>query len=448
MDFDVIVRGATLAPDDAAADIGIGDGLIAALEPAGVLAGSAATELNAAGLHVLPGGVDIHVHCNEPGRTEWEGFATASAALAVGGMTSFADMPLNAMPATINADAFDRKLALAGAESLLDFALWGGIVPGSLDAIPELHDRGVIGFKAFMCETGIEDFRPVDDVTLKEGMRRAGALDSIVAVHAEDEALTAALTARARAAGQTSARDYIATRPPIVELRAIERAIELAHDTGCRLHIVHVSTSEGVELVLDARARGVDVSWETTAAYLTFTADDVERIGPLAKCSPVMRDEHNRLRLWGHVGSDPHAIVTSDHSPAPPALKQADDFFAAWGGISGCQSTLGVMLAGADRISAASAIHAVTAAPAERFGLRSKGAIEVGRDADLALVELERAWTLEAADLRYRHRHSPFVGVGLRGAVRHVLARGEPVVVAGEIRPGHRGALLVPAVQN
>jgi allantoinase len=443
MDYDLIVRGGTLA-SGVHADIGIGDGVIAALAPRGTLAGSAAAELDAAGLHVVPGGIDVHVHCNEPGRTEWEGFATASAALAAGGMTSFADMPLNSMPATVDGDAFDLKLAHARKHSLVDFALWGGLVPGSLSSIRELHERGVIGFKAFMCETGIEDFRPVDDATLKAGMRRAAEHGAIVAVHAEDEQRTAALTARARTAGRRAARDYLASRPPIVELDAIERAIELAAETGCRLHIVHVSTAEGVELVVDARAAGVDVSWETTAAYLTFTGEDIERIGTLAKCSPVMRDEANRLRLWTHVRSDPEAIVTSDHSPAPPEIKYAEDFFAAWGGISGCQSTLGALLVGAGTEGVERVIDAVTKTPAERFGLRSKGAIEPGRDADLTLLEIDATWLLRADELRYRHRHSPFVGRPMRGAVRHVLLRGERVVSDGLVCGRARGQLLTP----
>jgi allantoinase len=223
MDYDLIVRARSL-------DVGIGDGLIAALEPAGTLAGSAETELSAPQLDLLPGGIDVHVHCNEPGRTEWEGFATASAALAAGGFTSFFDMPLNSTPATVDVDAFDLKLERARRSSIIDFGLWGGLVPGNVAQLEPLHRRGVIGFKAFMSGSGIAEFRAVDDATLWDGMREIASLDSILAVHAESESITKALTDRALDDGPRDAKAYLATRPPIVELEAIGRAIALAGD--------------------------------------------------------------------------------------------------------------------------------------------------------------------------------------------------------------------------
>ena len=305
-------------------DVAMGDGTIAAVAPGGTLAGSAATELDATGLHAFPGGIDVHVHCNEPGRTEWEGFATASAALASGGFTALLDMPLNARPATVDIPGFDAKLARAQRNCLVDFGLWGGLVPGNRAQLEPLHARGVVGFKAFMCDTGIPDFRPVDDTELWEGMREIAALDSILALHAESETITTALTARARGAGRADAAAYLASRPPVVETEAIARAIALAADTGCRLHVVHVSTGEGVTLIQGARDRGVDVSWETSPHHLAFTADDVERIGALAKCSPVMHDAANREQLWQAVCTDDDAIIASDHSPAPPELKSGE----------------------------------------------------------------------------------------------------------------------------
>jgi allantoinase len=450
MDYELIVRNAAPAgeaADGATVDVALGHGIVAALAAGGTLAGSAAAELDATGLHLLPGGIDAHVHCNEPGRTDWEGFATASAALATGGFTAYLDMPLNARPATVDVAAFDAKLARAKRDSLVDFGLWGGLVPGNRAQLEPLHARGVVGFKAFMCETGIPDFRPVDDTELWEGMREIAALGSILAVHAESETITATLTARARAAGSTDAAAYLASRPPVVESEAIACAIALAADTRCRLHIVHVSTDEGVALVQAARARGIDVSWETTPHHLLFVAADVERIGPLAKCSPVVHDETNRARLWQAVTNDPSAIIASDHSPAPPQLKAGEDFFSIWGGISSCQTTLGTVLAGlADEPACASiAAAALAANPARRFGLAGKGAVEVGRDADLVLLDLAHTWTLRAEELRYRHPHSPFVGRQLRGAVRHVFARGERLVDEGTPRAtDHRGHLLRP----
>ncbi len=446
MDYDLIIRSATvLTPEgERELDVGVGDGEIAALAPQ--LGGSAREELDARGLHLLPGGIDAHVHCDEPGRTEWEGFATATAGLATGGMTAFADMPLNSTPATVDVEAFERKVLAAAASSRLDFALWGGLVPGNLGELEGMHERGAIGFKAFMSETGMADFRPADDATLLEGMHRAAALDALVAVHAENDALVSAGRARAEAAGRRDARSYLASRPPVVELEAIGRAIAFAADTGCRLHIVHVSTAEGVALVQRARADGADVSWETATHFLALTEDDVVRLGTVAKCAPVMRDEANRQRLWELVGSDDRAIVASDHSPCPPELKQTEDFFAAWGGINGCQSTLNVVLegVGSGRLGLAAASAAVSANVAARLRLGRKGRIAVGQDADLAVVDLGETWTLSADELRYRHRMSALVGRPMRGGVRRVLSRGRTVIADGQLVEDVRGTLLRP----
>jgi len=446
VDYDLLIRSATvLTPEgDRRLDIGVGDGEIAALAPQ--LGGSAREELDASGMHVLPGGIDAHVHCDEPGRTEWEGFATATAALAAGGMTAFADMPLNSTPATTDVEAFERKALAAASSSRLDFALWGGLVPGNLDELEGMHERGAIGFKAFMSETGMADFRPADDATLLEGMRRAAALDALVAVHAENDALVSAGRARAERAGRRDARSYLDSRPPVVEIEAIARAITFAAEAGCRLHIVHVSTAEGVALVQRARADGVDVSWETATHFLALTAEDVIHLGTVAKCAPVMRDEANMHRLWALVGTDERAIVASDHSPCPPELKQTDDFFAAWGGINGCQSTLNVLLegVGSGRLDLAAACAAVSANVAARLRLPRKGTIAVGQDADLAVVDLDRTWMLSADELRYRHPMSALAGRPMRGAVRRVLSRGRTVIADGQLVEGVRGALLRP----
>lgn len=429
MDWDLAIRdGQVLTAEGVlVADVAVADGEIVAVGPG--LGGRAREEIDATGLHVLPGGIDMHVHCDEPGRTEWEGFATASAALAAGGLTAFVDMPLNSAPATVDVDAFDRKLAAAQASARVDFALWGGLVPGHLDQMEGLHARGAIGFKAFMSETGMPDFRPADDDTLLEGMRRAAALDALVAVHAENATIVATRAERAVAAGRGDARSYLDSRPPVAEHEAIARAITFAREAGCRLHVVHVSTAEGVALIRAAQADGVDVSWETATHYLVLTEDDVERLGPVAKCAPVMRDAANRARLWQLVAEVPDAIIASDHSPCLPEMKETDDFFAAWGGITGCQSTLHVLLdgVGRGRLDLAAAVGAISANVADRLRLGRKGRIAVGCDADLALVDLESTWALTAEELRYRHRTSALVGAPMRGAVRHVFSRGRTV---------------------
>jgi allantoinase len=249
-------------------------------------------------------------------------------------------------------------------------------------------------------------------------------------------------------AGRTDARSYLASRPPVAELEAISRAIAFAADAGCRLHVVHVSTAPGVQLIREARAAGVDVSWETATHFLALTEEDVVRLGPLAKCAPVMRDETNRDQLWRLVASAPDAIVASDHSPCAPELKDTDDFFAAWGGINGCQSTLSVLLEGAGhgRLSLAAASAAIGRNVAERLQLPHKGRIAPGTDADLALVDLGFTWTLTSEELRYRHRMSALVGAPMRGAVRRLYSRGRTVVADGVLVEGVRGRLLRPEI--
>src|SRR6266496_2574109 len=297
-DLDLIVRGGTvITPEELfRADIGIAEGRIVAIGPE--ISQPGREVIDATGLHVFPGVIDAHVHFNEPGRTHWEGFATGTRALAAGGTTSFFDMPLNSSPPTLDAASFDLKCRAAQAHALVDFALWGGIVPGNREQLDELAGRGVIGYKAFMSNSGIEDFASVDDVTLYEGMQSAARLGRIVALHAESEQITSILTRRALAEGRTGIRDYLASRPVLAELEAIERAILFAQETGCALHIVHVSSWRGIALVTEARARGVDVSCETCPHYLVLTGEDMERLGAVAKCAPPLRDRAEQEALW------------------------------------------------------------------------------------------------------------------------------------------------------
>ena len=450
-DFDLIIRNGTLASTLSlrTGDIGISDGHIAAVGPS--LAGTAREELDATGLYVFPGVIDAHVHFNEPGRTEWEGFASGSRALAAGGATAYVEMPLNAHPPVIDVETFDLKLAAARASSLVDFALWGGIVPGNLDKLEALAERGVAGYKAFMSNSGIEDFPCVDDLTLYEAMCRAAGLDRIVAVHAENDTITSGLARRAQAEGRTGVRDYLASRPAIAEVEAITRAITLAEETGCPLHIVHVSTGRGVALVAEARKNGVDVTCETCPHYLALTEEDVERLGAVAKCAPPVRSDVEREALWRGLEAGDVLFVASDHSPAPPEMKTSDDFFKVWGGISGCQTLLQVLLTeGWDRrnIPLPAIALATSERVAERFGFAGKGRIEPGYDADLALVDLSQHVTLQSADLHYQHQHSPFVGLELRGRVVRTLLRGEPVYADGAFASAARGRLLVPGEQG
>jgi len=447
MKFDTIIRRGSLVTSAgvATADLAIVGESIAAIGPD--LAGQATTEIDAAGLQIFAGMIDPHLHFNEPGRTEWEGAATGSAALAAGGGTCYFDMPLNSSPPTLDGPGFDLKHAALAANSLTDFALWGGLTPGNIDRLEELAERGVIGFKAFMCGSGIEDFLASDDFTLWRGMQIAARLKLPVGVHAENDSITQRLTREAIDSNRTSVRDYLNSRPVIAELEAISRAIMLAKDTGCSLHIVHVSTGRGVALVTEARARGIDVTCETCPHYLVLTDEDVERLGAVAKCSPPIRSLADQQELWQALLEGQIAFVGSDHSPSPPSMKESQNFFQIWGGISGVQVTLGHMLqAGClERGLPLERIAMLTSnAVAERFHISKKGRLEVGCDADLALVDLAASVELEQSDLHDRHRLSPYLGMRLGGRVVRTLLRGNTIFAGGKHVCGVPAKLVRP----
>lgn len=430
--FDLVIR-------DRDRDIGIEDGRIAALAPE--LPGGK-RELDARGLTVLPGLIDIHVHFNDPGRADWEGGETGSRALAAGGGTLFFDMPLNSSPCTVGGREFEMKLAALGASSITDFALWGGIVPGNLGAMAELAERGVVGFKAFMCDSGLPEFLRADDLTLYEGMRRAARFDLPVAVHAESEDITKALTRRMLECGRRDISAFVESRPIIAEVEAIQRAGLLAREAGCKLHIVHVSSGRGVAAAIEARAAGADISIETCPHYLTFTEEDLLRIGALAKCAPPLRRAAGRESLWDSVLRGDVDVVASDHSPCPPGMKARENFFEVWGGIAGVQWTRSALME--KGLDAARIAELTAANPARRFNIARKGRIEVGNDADLAIMDLNAAQVVREADLLQRHRITPYAGMTLRGVTRHTIRRGEVIYSEGAIMARTKGALVVP----
>jgi allantoinase len=325
-----------------------------------------------------------------------------------------------------------------------------------------LAERGVIGFKAFMSNSGIEDFSRVDEAVLKEGMKRAAKLGKLVAVHAESEVITGELAKRAQDKGKISIRDYLDSRPIYAELDAIYKAIQLAGETKCALHIVHVSSGAGVALVASAQKQGVDVTCETCPHYLVLTEEDVEQLGAVAKCAPPLRTKSAQDVLWRYVENGFVSTIGSDHSPAPPDMKRDQNFFKVWGGISGGQHTLPMLISnwraphpgplpvgrgeGEELANALQTIARLTSFNvAERFKLPpTKGRIAAGVDADLALVDLKAQFTVAKEDLLYRHRQSPYVGRALTGRVVRTILRGNTVFHDGKLDSRPTGQLVKP----
>jgi allantoinase len=429
--IDLVIRGGTVVTSTSVglADIAVTDGRISAVGTN--LDAEAGQEIDASGLHVFPGGIDSHVHFNEPGRTDWETIANGSAALAAGGYTAFIDMPLNNLPVTIDGPAFDLKLHAAERSSLIDFGFWGGLVPGNLDQLEALHASGALGFKAFMCPSGIDEFPAADARTLRDGMKRIAELDSILLVHAEaPEGL--------HSPSGMSWKDFVVSRPPEAEWTAISQVIEIAAETGCRLHVVHVSTPRGFELIREAQERSADVSGETCPHYLIYADSDLERLGGIGKCAPPLRSPQIRDNLWRMLVEGQIPMVVSDHSPSTLDLKRGNDFSALWGGISGCQSTRQLLLAheGLD-LQLVAGLTSINVA--RRFRLKGKGDITSGFDADLWIVDLDHEDVVRREDLLYRNPFSPHEGQPIRGRTVQTLVRGKSVFSSGQVLPGPAG---------
>jgi allantoinase len=399
-------------------DVVVDRGVIVALTEAG-RGGPARRSVDADGLDVLPGAVDAHVHFDAPGRDEWEGWATGSLAAAAGGVTTVVDMPIDSHPPTLTAAAVRDKRASATGVSVVDFALWGGLVPRNLGALNSLLDAGVVGLKAFLCDSGWPEFPACTPEALDRGMRAAAAADVPVAVHCEDPVLF-----------ERGGRD----RPMASEVAAVATAGAAAVRHGARLHVVHCSSSEAVEESM----RWPGTTIETCPHYLALDDQAADRIGPDAQCCPPVRDESNRLRMVRAVLDGSIDTIASDHSPCPPEEKEGDAPFA---GVSGVQTTLSVLLtldlplAVLDRLRTAAA---------RLCALTGKGALAVGSDADVALVDLAATWTVGPDTLQTRHRRSPFSGRVLSGVVQATLVRGEVVYEDGALAGEPIGRFLSP----
>jgi allantoinase len=447
---DLAIRGATVISDGAyARDILIRDGRVSALVEPG--ASSADVEIDATGLLALPGVVDAHVHFNDPGRAEWEGWASGSRAAAAGGVTTVIDMPLNSLPPVLDGAAFELKRHAGERASIVDFALWGGLVGTDAAPLRELAERGAVGVKAFLCDSGVREFPALTDADLEPAMRAAASVGLLVAVHAEDEEVIRNATAKVRGSGRRDPAAWAASRPAVAEIRAATRACTAARKAGATLHVVHLSSAGVLGAIGLARQAGTDVSVETCAHYLTFDETDVDQVGPLLKCAPPIRDAANRDALWDALLGGRIDLVASDHSPCPAADKEKgrDDIFAAWGGVSGVQSLLPAVFTEARR-RAGDALDVrkvagfiawrLSVKPAERFGLAPrKGRIGAGADADIVLFDPDREWTLEPDAVQTRSGLTPYAGRRFTGAVVRTLVRGTTVFREGEFpaTPGH-----------
>jgi allantoinase len=373
---------------------------------------------------LLPGLVDTHVHVNEPGRTEWEGFASATRAAGAGGVTTLIDMPLNSVPPTVDVPALSVKRAAAEGQCHVDVGFWGGAVPASLGHLRDLHDEGVFGFKAFLVDSGVDEFAPLSEAQLHDAMKEIADFDGLLIVHAEDPASIGEARGRVY-------RDFLASRPSAAEVRAVERVIGEARAAGLRVHVLHLASAATLPALAAARADGVRVSTETCPHYLTFTAEEVGDGATQFKCCPPIRDAGHRDALWQGLADGVIDLIVSDHSPAPPALKRLGDgdFGAAWGGIASLQLGLPIVWTGARArgFGLPDIVRWMATRPAELAGLRRKGRIEVGADADLVAFAPDGTFTVDPAALLHRHPVTPYAGRQLTGVVRRTWLRGRPI---------------------
>ncbi|WP_345751965.1 allantoinase AllB [Microbacterium rhizophilus] len=407
----------------APATIRIGDGRIAAIAP---FDESADLVLDDA-LVLLPGLVDSHVHLNEPGRTAWEGFETGTAAAAAGGITTVVEMPLNSVPVTTTPDALAVKRAAAAGRLAVDVAYWGGAVPENLGSLGVLLDAGVVGVKCFMAPSGIDEFGHLDATQVEAALGELAPRDGLLIAHAE-------IAEHLGDAHGPVFRDFVATRPPVAEVDAIRIVIAAARRTGGRVHIVHVAAADALDDVRAAQAEGVRITVETCPHYLTLRAEDVPDGAGTFKCCPPIRDGANQDRLWDGVLDGTIAAIVSDHSPATADLKQKPDLGEAWGGIAGVQTGLSAVWTEARRrgIALERILPLFTTGPADLVRLTDRGRIAPGAPAHLAVFDPDLEFTVDAGELEYRNKLSPWHGAVLTGAVVETWVHGAAVYRRGE----------------
>ncbi|HJF13482.1 MAG TPA: allantoinase AllB [Enteractinococcus helveticum] len=411
-------------------EIGVRDGKIEAIEPLGAnLSSHQVVDVQSQQV-LLPGLVDTHVHVNEPGRTEWEGFDSATRAAAAGGVTTLIDMPLNSIPSTVNTDALAIKQAAAKDQIHVDTGFWGGAVPGNIDALRPLHDNGVFGFKCFLEHSGVDEFPKLETDEMQRDMAELKKFDGLMIVHAED----AHTLEHTRAQGIHASRryaDFLASRPGEAESVAIQSVIEAVRATGCRAHILHLSNAECLEQLAAAKAEGLPITVETCPHYLTFLSEDIQDGKTAFKCAPPIREKNNRSRLWQGLQDGVIDIVVSDHSPSTLELKENGhgDFDTAWGGISSLQLGLSVMWTEAQQygIELSQVVTWMAEQPARIARVAGKGQLALGYDADLVIFDPQATWTVDAGSLHHRNPITPYDRRELQGQVQDTWLRGKKV---------------------
>lgn len=396
---------------------------------------------------VMAGLVDAHVHVNEPGRTDWEGFTTATRAAAAGGVTTLVDMPLNSIPPTTTLDGFAQKLAAANGRCWIDTAFWGGVIPGNTHELKPLLDAGVRGFKCFLVHSGVDEFPHVTETNLLEAMPELARLNSILLVHAE---IAGPIENAAKELKGKNPRDYqtfLRSRPRESENRAIELMIRLCRETGARVHIVHHSSSDVLPLLKSAREEGLPLTVETCPHYLTFAAEEIPDGATHFKCCPPVRERENRERLWAALADGVIDMVVSDHSPCTPNLKllETGDFLEAWGGIAALQFSLPVMWTQIEKrgFGLRELTRWMSAAPAKLAGLdKRKGRLEIGYDADIVIWHPEKEFKVVPEIIHFKNKITPYSGMNLRGIVEATYVRGEKVYNQGQFAANAIGILL------
>jgi allantoinase len=392
---------------------------------------------------VMPGLVDTHVHVNSPGRTEWEGFRSATLAAAAGGVTTLIDMPLNSIPPTTTLAGFNTKLAHAQNDCFVDVGFWGGVVPGNTDQLAPMLEAGVVGFKCFLVPSGVDEFEHVTEEQLREAMPQLTRLDALLIVHAE-------LPGPIKANGRSSS-DYeifLDSRPRAAENEAIELMIRLSREFGTRVHIVHLSSAEAIPMLRDAQADGVRITAETCPHYLHFAAEKIAAGATEFKCCPPIREEENRERLWEGLVDGTIDFIVSDHSPCPGEMKlrESGDFMKAWGGIASLQLRLPVIWTEARRrgFSLLDVTKWLCTNPARQVSLESqKGVITVGADADLVIWNPDQQFPVDADALHHRHKITPYAGETLSGLVQQTFLRGKKIYDGSHFADAPLGQMLL-----